>query len=185
VRKSRIKKEIYYRERDDAERKVFVEELADISEDTDVIYVDESGVQQEMNPTHGRTKRGVKLYQETGGKRTKKDNVIAGYLNGIILALCVYAWSTHTEWFCEWFEYSLIPLLKPGSVIILDNASFHSKTYLPIIAEAYGHRILWLPKYSPDLSPIEHVWGTMKTWLRNYSKNYGSIRAAMLAHFES
>jgi hypothetical protein len=148
-----------------------------------VIYVDESGVQQEMNPTHGRSKRGVRLYQETSGRRTKKDNVIAGYLNGIILALCVFGWSTDSEWFCLWFEYTLIPLLKPGSVIVLDNATFHSKAYLPVIAEAYGHRILWLPKYSPDLNPIEHKWATMKNWLRNFSKNYANIRLAIQDHF--
>ena len=138
-----------------------------------------------MNPTHGRAKRAVKLYQETSGKRIKKDNVIAGYLNGVILALRIYSWSTDTRWFCEWFEYSLIPLLKPGSVIVLDNAAFHSKAYPPIIAEAYGHKILWLPKYSPDLNPIEHVWANMKNWLRNYSKNYHSIKAAISDHFKT
>jgi transposase len=185
VKKSHIKKEIYYKERDDAERAQFIEELSEIPEETDVIYVDEAGVQQEMSPTHGRAKRGVKLYQETTGKRIKKDNVIAGYLNGIILALCIYAWSTDTEWFCLWFEYTLIPLLKPGSVIVLDNATFHSKIYLPIIAEAYGHRVLWLPKYSPDLNPIEHKWGTMKEWLRNFSLFYGNIRTAIRDHFQT
>jgi len=136
-----------------------------------------------MNRTHGRAKRGVKLYQETSGRKLKKDNVIAGYLNGLILALCVGSWSTTTEWFCLWFEYTLIPLLKPASVIVLDNATFHSKLYLPIIAEAYGHKILWLPKYSPDKNPVEHVWANMKNWLRNYSKNYNSIRLAIQDHF--
>jgi len=48
-----------------------------------VVYVDESGVKREMNPIRGRAKRGVKLYQETIGRRIKKDNVIAGYLNGL------------------------------------------------------------------------------------------------------
>jgi transposase len=183
VRKLRLKKEPFYKERDEEERKKFEEELAEIPEDTDVIYLDESGVQKEMNPIRGRSKRGVKLYQETSGKRTKKDNVIAGYLNGIVIALCVFAWTTDTEWFCLWFEYTLIPLLKPNSVIVMDNASFHSRLYLPIIAEAYGHKILWLPKYSPDKNPIEHVWANMKKWLRNYSKNYVSIREAIHAHF--
>ena len=185
MKKSHIKKEIYYKERDEEERLVFEEELSKIPEETDVIYVDESGVQQEMNPIRGRAKRGVKLYAETSGKRIKRDNVIAGYLNGLILALTIFAWSTHTEWFCEWFEYSLIPLLKPGSVIILDNATFHSKAYLPVIAEAYGHKILWLPKYSPDKNPIEHIWANMKSWLRNYSKNYDNIRFAILAYFQT
>ena len=184
VRKSHIKKEIFYKERDENERKKFLEELNQIPENIDVVYLDESGVQKEMNPIRGRAKRGVKLYQETSGKRVKKDNVIAGYLNGLILALCLFSWTTDTEWFCLWFEYSLIPLLKPNSIIVLDNATFHSKTYLPIIAEAYGHKILWLPKYSPDLNPIEHTWANMKNWLRNYSKNYTSIKDAILYHFQ-
>jgi hypothetical protein len=157
--------------------------LAEIPKETDVVYVDEAGIQKEMNPIRGRAKRGVRLYQETTGRRLKKDNVIAGYLNGIILALCVFAWSTDTECFCLWFEHTLIPLLKPGSVIVLDNATFHSKAYLPVIAEAYGHKILWLPKYSPDLNPIEHKWATMKSWLRNFSKNYTNIRLAIADHF--
>ena len=96
----------------------------------------------------------------------------------------MFAWSTDTEWFCLWFEHPLIPQLMPRSVIVMDNATFHSKTYLPIIAQAYGHRIIWLPKYSPDLNPIEHIWANMKKWLRNYSKNHQSIRVATGHHFE-
>jgi hypothetical protein len=182
VRKSHIKKEIYYKERDEEERRAFAAELAEIPPETDVIYVDECGVQKEMNRIRGRAERGVKLYQKTTGKRHKRDNVIAGYLNGIALALCVFAWSVDTDWFCLWFEYSLLPCLKPGSVIVLDNANFHSRKYLPAIAEAYGHRILWLPKYSPDLNPIEHFWANMKSWLRNYSHNFSNIRNALLVH---
>jgi hypothetical protein len=147
------------------------------------VYVDEAGVQQEMKRTHGRAKRGIKLYVETSGKRSKKLNTIAGYCNGEIIGQTTYPWSTDTEWFCLWLEFVLIPLLASCSVIILDNASFHSKTYLPIIAEAYGHKILWLPKYSPDKNPIEHIWANMKKWLRNFSKNYASIRLAISAHF--
>ena len=148
-----------------------------------MVYLDESGVQKEINPVRGRAKRGVKLYQETSGKRVKKDNVIAGYLNGLILGLCMYSWATDTEWFCLWFEHTLIPQLKPNSVIVMDNASFHSKAYLPVIAEAYGHKIIWLPKYSPGLNPIEHAWASMKNWLRNYSKNYSNIKMAISDYF--
>ena len=185
MRKSHIKKEIYYKERDEAEREAFIEELSQIPEDTDVIYIDQCGVHKEMNPVRGRAKRGVKLYQKTTGKRHKKDNIIAGYLNGLLLALSVYAWATDKVWICEWFEHCLIPMLKPGSVIIMDNATFHSKIYLPIIAEAYGHRILWLPKYSPDFNPIEHAWANLKRWLCNYSHYYSNIRLALLDRCQS
>ena len=136
-----------------------------------------------MNPIYGRAKRGKRVYQETAGKRTKKENVIAGYCNGIILALTIFTWSCKTEWFLMWLEYSLIPLLKPGSVIVLDNASFHSKKFVPIIAETYGLKVLWLPRYSPDKNKIEKRWATLKKWLRNYSKQYDNIRLAIMGHF--
>jgi transposase len=183
VRKLRLKKEPFYKERDEEERKEFDEKLAELPEGTPVTYVDQSGVQQEMKRTHGRARRGVKLYVETSGKRSKKDNIVAGYCNGKVLGRTTYAWNTDTEWFCMWFEFVLIPLLAASSVIILDNASFHCKTYLTTIAEAYGHRIIFLPKYSPDKNPIEHVWASMKTWLRNYSKNYDTIRKAISSYF--
>jgi hypothetical protein len=150
---------------------------------TPVVYVDEAGVQQEMKRTRGRSKRGVKIFAEINGKRTPKVNIIAGYCDGEVLGQTTYPWNTDTEWVCMWFEFVLIPLLKMGSIIVIDNARFHSKTYLPIIAEAYGHKILWLPKYSPDKNPIEHVWASMKTWLRNFSKFHSSIRKAISAHF--
>jgi transposase len=125
-----LKKEIYYKERDEEERAEFMEELGKIPEGTDVIYVDEAGVQKELNPIRGRAKRGIKLYppagragQETTGKRTKKDNVIAGWCNGVILALCVFAWTTDSIWFAEWFEYSLIPTLKPPACRLAGTVS--------------------------------------------------------------
>jgi transposase len=183
VRKSLLKKEPFFKERDEKEREEFEREISSLPKGTPVVYVDESGVQQEMRRTHGRSKRGVKIYVETSGKRTKKVNTIAGYCDGKILGQTTYAWTTETEWFCMWFEFVLIPTLAAFSVIVLDNASFHNKKYLPIIAEAYGYRIIWLPKYSPDKNPIEHVWANMKKWLRNFSKNYDSIRRAIAGYF--
>ena len=183
MRRLRLKKEPFYKERNEAERAAFDEELTQIPADTPVVYVDEAGVQQEMKRTHGRSKCGIKLYVETSGKPGKKVNVVAGYCNGKVMGQTTYPWSTDTDWFCLWFEFVLIPLLMAGSVIVLDNATFHSKTYLPIIAEAYGHKIMWLPKYSPDKNPVEHLWANLKNWLRNFSSNYPSIRMAIANHF--
>ena len=84
MRRLRLKKEPFYKERDDQEREEFDKEIVALSEDTPVVYIDEAGIQQEMRRTHGRSKRGVKLYVETSGKRTKKLNTIAGYSNGMV-----------------------------------------------------------------------------------------------------
>ena len=80
MRKLRLKKEPFFKERDEDERRAFESEVAALPEETPVVYIDEAGVQQEMKRTHGRSKRGVKLFVETSGKRTKKLNTIAGYI---------------------------------------------------------------------------------------------------------
>ena len=87
--------------------------------------------------------------------------------------------------FAEWFEWSLIPLLLVSSVIIMDRASFHNRQILETIADTYGHRILWLPAYSPDKNPIEHLWANVKNWLRSFSHYYDTIQRAIFEYFQS
>ena len=55
-----------------------------------------------------------------------------------------------------------MPLLKQGTVVVMDNASFHSKNRLNNIAKKHEVRIIFLPPYSPELNPIEHFWNWLK-----------------------
>ena len=65
-----------------------------------------------------------------------------------------------------YFEKVLLPALPPGSVIVLDNARFHQSPTTLRLVEAAGCQMLFLPAYSPDLNPIEHLWAAFKTSLR-------------------
>ena len=60
----------------------------------------------------------------------------------------------------------LLPFLPPGSVIVLDNARFHGAASTRELVAAAGCELLFLPAYSPDLNPIEHVWAAFKNALR-------------------
>ena len=137
-----------------------------------------------MHREKGRAPRGDKVKKKHPGRRFKRRNVIAGLCGDKILAQCTYGWTTDGARYAEWFEWCLVPLLKLSSVIIMDNASFHIHNVLETIAEAYGHRILWLPAYSPDKNPIEHLWANMKKWLRSFSQNYSTIQRAIFEYFQ-
>jgi transposase len=68
----------------------------------------------------------------------------------------------NTEVFNQWLEHMLIPQLLPGSVLVLDNASFHKSEHTRRLVEHCGCQLLYLPPYSADLNPIEKLWANLK-----------------------
>jgi len=138
-----------------------------------------------MSREYGRSKKGKRVYLPIRGRRFKRLNVIAACIRGKLICPTKYDFNTNSEWFNEWFEWFLCPLLKVGSVIVMDNASFHKKADLHRIAASYGCRIIFLPPYSPDKNPLEKKWAYLKNWLRIHAKEYETIQEAVAAYFES
>jgi transposase len=146
--------------------------------------VDESGIDEDFHRSHGRAPIGEKVYGEISGKKFQRTNLIAGLCNGKIVAPLQYSGTTDSVLFEFWIENQLLPTLEKGSVIVLDNASFHRKSALFDIVEGYGCTLLYLPPYSPDLNPIEHFWANLKIFLRNYMKNSLSLSDALMDYFQ-
>jgi transposase len=111
--------------------------------------------------------------------------VVAALCGSEVIAPYSYDWTTKSGWFEVWFEWHLCPLLRCGTVIILDNASFHRKPTLERIAAFYGHRILWLPTYSPDKNRIEKLWANLKNWLRLYFDDSAFLNSAVMDYLQS
>ena len=87
--------------------------------------------------------------------------------------------------FEEWFKKYLLAVLLIGSVIVMDNASFHRKRILKELAIEKGCRIIFLPPYSPDLNPIEKKWANLKHWLRSHIHEYKSLSEAINFYFQA
>ncbi|MFO7033281.1 IS630 family transposase, partial [Limnospira fusiformis CCALA 023] len=66
-----------------------------------------------------------------------------------------------------WLEFILIPTLKPGQTLVLDNATFHKGGRQAELVEAAQCRLLYLPPYSPDLNKIEKCWSWLKARIRH------------------
>ncbi len=108
---------------------------------------------------------------------------VAAKMGNRILAPMQYNGTTDAPLFEFWFKQWLLPCLPEDIVIVMDNASFHSKDHLNSIAESYNRKIIFLPPYSPELNPIENFWHTLKHWLRMHIRNYDSLDDAISAAF--
>jgi hypothetical protein len=118
-------------------------------------YVDESGFEANIYRPHAWSKRGQKYYGERSAQRGTRTSLIAAKRGKQLLAPVLFQGCTNALWFNQWLEQHLLPELKPNSTLILDNAPFHRKDDVFRIAEQAGHKVLFLPPYSPDFNLIE------------------------------
>lgn len=141
--------------------KEYLEKIKDVPKEK-IVYIDETGIDNCLSRQYGRSPKGTRVYGKVYGHKFKRTNIVAAQQNNQILAPLQYNGMMHSQFFEAWFEKHLTPLLKQGTVVVMDNASFHRKKRLNNIAQKYGIRIIFLPPYSPELNPIEHFWNWLK-----------------------
>ncbi len=131
-----------------------------------LIFVDETWAKTNMTRTHGRAKRGQRLVARVPHGRWLTMTFLAGLRTDGITAPCVIDGPINGTIFLAWVKQFLVPTLKPGDVVVLDNLGSHkSQTVRRAIRQAGAH-LLFLPPYSPDLNPIEQAFTKLKTLLR-------------------
>lgn len=96
----------------------------------------------------------------------KTTTLVAGLRNTGMVAPLVIDGPINGEWFEAYVAQVLVPTLKPGDVVILDNLSSHKRPAAREMIEAAGARMLFLPPYSPDFNPIEKAFSKLKALLR-------------------
>ena len=176
------KKTKRYREQDSEKVSLYNEEIKDISKEN-LIYVDESGFEQYYYREHCYCLKGQTVTGKVSGKKFARKSIVAGQVNGKVIAPIVYNGTMDYIFFEQWVEECLIPETKPDDVIILDNASFHRKKQLSDICKKYGRNIIFLPPYSPDLNPIEKTWARIKKILRGIANKFDTLEDAICYTF--
>jgi transposase len=144
-----------------------------------LVYVDDCGIDEYLYREHAYAPRGQKVVAHISGKKFKRTNVVAGLHQGKWVAPMGYDGTTDSVLFEFWFVNCLLKEVYPGSVIVLDNATFHKKSVLPELARKKGCQVLFLPPYSPDLNPIEERWAWVKKKLRKILPEHYSFEDAL------
>ena len=127
-----------------------------------IVYLDESGFNSGVYRPHGWGAKGQRVYGDCSGKRLSRTSLLLAQCGLKRFSPLLFSGTCTTALFNRWLEQSLIPVLRPGQTVVLDNAAIHkSKETQQLIGKA-GCELLFLPPYSPDFKPIEKTFGTLK-----------------------
>lgn len=131
-----------------------------------LVFVDETWAKTNMTRAHGRAPRGQRLVARVPHGRWTTLTFLAALRHDRIEAPCVVDGPVNGAIFLAWVKQFLLPTLRPGDVVVLDNLGSHKGQAVRRAVRAAGARLLFLPPYSPDLNPIEMVFAKLKTLLR-------------------
>lgn len=131
-----------------------------------LVFLDESGVNLSMARSCARSPRGQRALGDVPKNWGDSVTLCAGIaLRGLIAPLYLHG-SMTGDVFEAYVEQFLVPELLPGDIAILDNLSVHKRASVRQLIEGAGAKLLFLPPYSPDYSPIEPAWSKVKALLR-------------------
>ena len=119
-----------------------------------------------MTRLRGWAPRGKRLVDKVPQGKWNTATFLAALRNDRIEAPCVFDGPINGERFHAYVEQFLVPTLKPNDIVILDNLGSHKGKAVRKAVKAAGARLLFLPKYSLDLNPIEQVFAKLKHLLR-------------------
>lgn len=114
----------------------------------------------------GRAPRGERLVSKVPHGHWKTTTFVAGLRTNALTAPCVIDGPMNGDAFLAYVEQILVPTLKPGDIVVMDNLSSHKLPAIRKAIEAAGASLLYLPPYSPDFNPIEQLFAKLKAALR-------------------
>ena len=130
------------------------------------MFIDETWAKTNMTRRYGRCRRGARLIAKVPHGRWRTLTFLAALRHDCIAARCVIDGPINGASFRANIEQFLVPTLNPGDVVVMDNLGSHKAKAVRRLIRTAGAKPFFLPRYSPDLNPIEQVFAKLKTLLR-------------------
>jgi transposase len=143
----------------------FARELADVPL-KDVVVLDESYATTNFTRLRGRCRRDQRLYCPVPQGHWKTLTILGAITVDGVLSAASIPEAITGESFTVFIRDVLAPSLRPGMVVVMDNLSAHKVVAVRNLIESVDCRVVYLPPYSPDYSPIENIWSKVKQLLR-------------------
>jgi transposase len=135
-----------------------------------LVFLDEFGATTTMQRTHGRAPRGRRVVCQVPHGHWKVISTVSAMASTGIIASASFDAATDTDLFVTFVREGLVPALRPGQVVVMDNLAPHKHAEVRRLIESAGARLLLLPPYSPDFNPIEMAISKIKTLLRTLAR---------------
>lgn len=132
----------------------------------DIIVLDESGSNLSETSNYARVEGGKRAKSPKPHSPGKKYSIIGAISINTIIAMMYIDCAINGDIFLSFIEKSLMPKLQRGQYVVMDNIKFHKQEMVKYLIEKVGAKVVFLPPYSPDLSPIEKMWSKIKDILR-------------------
>ena len=166
-------------ERDETVRTAWRTEVAAL-DPTTLVLVDECGTHTAMTPRSGRAPRGERAVGRAPRNHGPNISLLAALTpDGMGPALVVEG-ATDRSAFTAYMRGALVPSLRPGQTVVLDNLSVHKSEEIRTLVEEAGCHLRFLPPYSPDFAPIEPAFAKVKQALRRVeARSFETLVAAI------
>lgn len=132
-----------------------------------LVFIDETWAKTNMTRTRGRALQGERLVAKVPHGHWKTTTLIAALDHRGMRCSTTVDGAVNGDVFQAFVEQVLVPKLRAGDLVIMDNLSSHKGACVKQLIEAVGARVLYLPPYSPDLNPIEMAFSKLKQLLRS------------------
>lgn len=131
-----------------------------------LVFVDETWATTSMTPTRGRSARGSRCIGHAPHGHWKTTSFVCGLRQAGLAAPLVLDGPINGTAFVAWTRQFLVPELRAGDIVVMDNLGSHKVTGVREAIEAAGASLRYLPPYSPDMNPIEQVFSKLKALLQ-------------------